>query len=296
MLSANGLKGTHTMARNTVPHSSTFDFPVALEPLHTIDGRDSGLFGTVRRDQTGVRVFGSASERYGLLLNSTFVEQVEDGIAKAGLSGFEREAFVYDNGARSEFRWTFKNHTIKVPQVGDDMAFRITARNSYDGTWKASLLDSVMRLACLNGAMRSENGLLLSKKHTSKLDVSVIVAGLEAMLKRFEAWAWDLELLVLPVSQAQGSHILAHAQEDGIITGSIRDGILGFWNAPRRKEDEDRTLLNLWNAGTEYTTHVLGRERNQYSQTINARWTNHILGLGRNNELLREASIPIINN
>ena len=135
------------MARNTVPHSSTFDFPVALEPLHTMDGRDSGLFGTVSRDQTGVRVFGSASERYGLLLNSTFVEQIEDGIAKAGLSGFEREAFVYDNGARSEFRWTFKNRTIKVPQVGDDMAFRITARNSYDGTWKASLLDSVMRLA-----------------------------------------------------------------------------------------------------------------------------------------------------
>lgn len=284
------------MARNTVPHSTDFGFPVSLEPLHTSDGINSGLFGTVRRDQTGVRVFSSASERYGLLLNSTFVEQIEEGIAKAGLSGFEREAYVYDNGARSEFRWTFKNRTIKVPQVGDDMAFRITARNSYDGTWKASLLDSVMRLACLNGAIRSENGLLLSKKHTSRLDVSVIVAGLETMLKRFEEWAWDLELLVLPVGQAQGSHILSHAQEDGVITGSVRDGILGFWNAPRRSEDADRTLFNLWNAGTEYTTHVLGRERNQYSQTINARWTDYILHISRDSDLLAEASEPIINN
>ena len=284
------------MARNTTPHNSTFDFPVALEPLHTQDGAASGLFGTVRRDSTGTRVFGSASERYGLLLNSTFVEQVEDGITKAGLSGFEREAYVYDNGARAEFRWTFKNKTVKIPKVGDDMAFRITARNSYDGTWKASLLDSVMRLACLNGAMRSENGLLLSKKHTSKLDVSVIVAGLETMLKRFDTWAQDLDVLVLPVSQAQGSHILSHAQEDGVISGSSREGILGFWNAPRRKEDEARTLLNLWNAGTEYTTHVLGRERNQYSQTVNARWTNHVLELGRNRQLLDAASIPILNN
>jgi len=285
------------MARNTIPHTTDFGFPVSLEPLHTQDGINSGLFGTVRRDETGIRVFSSASESYGLLLNSTFVEQIEDGIAKAGLSGFEREAFVYDNGARSEFRWTFKNRTIKVPQVGDDMAFRITARNSYDGTWKASLLDSVMRLACLNGAVRSENGLLLSKKHTSRLDVSVIVAGLETMLKRFDQWAWDLDLLVLqPVEQAKGSHILSHAQEDGVISGSVRDGILGFWNAPRRQEDQDRTLYNLWNAGTEYTTHVLGRERNQYSQTINARFTDYILGLSSNEELLREASMPILNN
>jgi len=284
------------MARNTTPHNSTFDFPVALEPLHTQDGAASGLFGTVRRDSTGIRVFGSTSEHYGLLLNSTFVEQVEDGIAKAGLSGFEREAYVYDNGARAEFRWTFKNKTVKIPKVGDDMAFRITARNSYDGTWKASLLDSVMRLACLNGAVRSENGLLLSKKHTSRLDVSVIVAGLETMLERFDSWAQDLDLLVLPITQAQGSHLLSHAQEDGVITGSIRDGILGFWNAPRRVQDEDRTVYNLWNAGTEYTTHVLGRERNQYSQTINARFTDYILGLSRNQELLREASMPILNN
>ena len=116
------------MARNTIPHTTDFGFPVSLEPLHTQDGIDSGLFGTVRRDETGIRVFSSASESYGLLLNSTFVEQIEDGIAKAGLSGFEREAFVYDNGARSEFRWTFKNRTIKVPQV-DLICGRLVTRS-----------------------------------------------------------------------------------------------------------------------------------------------------------------------
>ena len=62
------------MARNTIPHTSNYSFPVALEPLFTQDGKESGLFGTVRRD-SNVRVFASASERYGLLLNDTLVEQ-----------------------------------------------------------------------------------------------------------------------------------------------------------------------------------------------------------------------------
>lgn len=284
------------MPRPTTPHDSNFAFPVSLEPLYTREGRESGLFATVRRDDDNVRVFASASERYGLLLNETLVEQIEEGIAKADLSGFERQAFVYDHGARFECQWVFKNRTIKVPRVGDQIAFRITVRNSYDGTWKASLLDSVMRLACSNGAVRSEVGLMLAKKHTSRLDVSTIVSGLETMLNRFERWAADLDLLVLPISQAQGSHILGHAEEAGVISGSTREGILSFWNAPRRREDEDRTLLNLYNAGTEYMTHVMGRERHQYSQATNARWTGHMIGLGRDSNLLAKATEPLLLN
>lgn len=280
------------MARNTTPHTSNFEFPVALEPLFTRDGKATGLFGTVRRDDN-VRAFASAGETYGLLQNSTLVEQVEAGLVKADLSGFEREAFVFDGGARCEIRWTFKNRTVKVPKVGDPMAFRITARNSYDGTWKASLVDSVMRLACHNGAVRAENGLLLAKKHTARLDVSVIVSGLETMLGRFQQWADDLALLVLPISQAQGSHILSHAQDEGVISGNVRDGILSFWNAPRRKEDEDRTLYSLWNAGTEFATHVLARERAEYSQTVNSRWTGHVLDLGRDKARLKAALKPV---
>lgn len=284
-----------TMARPTTPHDSNYSFPVSLEPLFTQDGAESGLYGTVRRDSK-VRVFASASERYGLLLNETLVEQVEEGIAKADLSGFERHAFVYDHGARFECQWVFKNRTIKVPKVGDQIAFRITARNSYDGTWKASLLDSIVRLACTNGAVRSENGLLLAKKHTPRLNASVIVSGLETMLNRFDQWAQDLDLLVLPVSQAQGSHILSHAEDQGVISGTTREGILSFWNAPRRREDEDRTLLNLWNAGTEYLTHVMGRERHQYSQATNARWTGHMIELGRDSNLLSQSMQPMLLN
>ena len=284
-----------TMARNTIPHTSNYSFPVALEPLFTQDGKESGLYGTVRRD-SNVRVFASASERYGLLLNDTLVEQIEEGISKADLSGFERSAFVYDHGARFECQWVFKNRTVKVPKVGDQIAFRITARNSYDGTWKASLLDSVVRLACTNGAVRSENGLLLAKKHTARLDVQTIVSGLQTMLTRFERWAEDLNLLVLPITQAQGSHILSHAEDEGVISGATRDGILSFWNAPRRREDEDRTALNLWNAGTEFMTHVMGRERHQYAQATNARWTGFMLDLGRDQNRLAQVSTPLVLN
>ena len=128
------------MARQTVPHSSNFSFPVTLEPL-TIDGHDSGFFGTVRRDEGFPRVLGVAGERYGLLQNSDFINQIEEGFKKANLSGFEREVAVMDHGARCQAQWTFKNRTIKVRKVGDEMAFRVTARNSYDGSWKVSMDD-----------------------------------------------------------------------------------------------------------------------------------------------------------
>jgi hypothetical protein len=285
------------MARQTVPHSSNFSFPVTLEPL-TVDGHDSGFFGTVRRDEGFPRVLGVAGERYGLLQNGDFINQIEEGFKKADLSGFEREVAVMDHGARCQAQWTFKNRTIKVRKVGDEMAFRVTARNSYDGSWKVSLVDTIERLACLNGAVRSEKGIMLQGKHTSRLNVDRIVGGLDIMLNRFEKWASDLDLLVLPISQAQGSHILSHAQEDGIISGSTRDGILSFWNAPRRKEDEERTVYNLWNAGTEFFTHVLKRERFQYADTVNAEFTGWAMELGRDPDRLKRVTSPLelVNN
>jgi len=285
------------MARQTVPHSSNFSFPVTLEPL-TIDGHDSGFFGTVRRDEGFPRVLGVAGERYGLLQNGDFINQIEEGFKKANLSGFEREVAVMDHGARCQAQWTFKNRTIKVRKVGDEMAFRVTARNSYDGSWKVSLVDTIERLACLNGAVRSEKGIMLQGKHTSRLNVDRIVGGLDIMLNRFEKWANDLDLIVMPIEQAQGSHILSHAQEDGIISGSTRDGILSFWNAPRRKEDEERTVYNLWNAGTEFFTHVLKRERFQYADTVNAEFTGWMMELGRDHDRLKQVTRPLelVNN
>ena len=285
------------MARQTTPHSSNFSFPVTLEPL-TVEGHDSGFYGTVRRDEGFPRVLGVAGERYALLQNSDFINQIEDGFKKADLSGFEREVSVMDHGARCQAQWTFKNRTIKVKKVGDEMAFRVTARNSYDGSWKVSLVDTIERLACLNGAVRSEKGIMLQGKHTSRLNVDRIVGGLGTMLERFETWAQDLDLLVLPIEQAQGSHILSHAQEDGIISGSPRDGILSFWNAPRRKEDTDRTVYNLWNAGTEFFTHVLKRERFQYADTVNAEFTGWMMELGRdaNRRDRMKQPLELVNN
>ena len=285
------------MARQTTPHSSNFSFPVTLEPL-TVEGHDSGFYGTVRRDEGFPRVLGVAGERYALLQNSDFINQIEEGFNKADLSGFEREVSVMDHGARCQAQWTFKNRTIKVRSVGDEMAFRVTARNSYDGSWKVSLVDTVERLACLNGAVRSEKGIMLQGKHTSRLNVDRIVGGLGTMLERFETWAQDLDLLVVPIEQAQGSHILSHAQEDGIISGSTRDGILSFWNAPRRKEDTDRTVYNLWNAGTEFFTHVLKRERFQYADTVNAEFTGWMMELGRdaNRRDRMKQPLELVNN
>lgn len=277
------------MARKTTPATSKFDFPVTLEEL-TIDGHPSGYFGTVRRDEGFPRVLGVASERYGLLQNTDFINQIEEGFQKANLSGFTREVTVMDDGARCQAQWTFQNRTIKVPRVGDEIAFRVTARNSFDGSWKVSLVDTVMRLICSNGAVRSEKGLVLQGKHTARLDVGRIVGGLDAMLTRFDKWATDLDLLVLPITQAQGSHILSHAEEEGVISGTTREGILSFWNAPRRSEDHDRTLYNLWNSGTEFLTHVVRRERFAYSETVNAGFTEFMLDLGRN-QSRREAVV-----
>lgn len=280
------------MARKTTPHSVNFSFPVTLEEM-TIDGHPTGFFGTVRRDEGFPRVLGVAGERYGLLQNSDFINQIEDGFSKADLSGFEREVVVLDNGARCQAQWTFRNRTIKVRKVGDEIAFRVTARNSYDGSWKVSLVDTVERLVCLNGAVRSEKGLMLQGKHTARLDVNRIVGGLSTMLGRFEKWAEDLDLMVLPITQAQGSHILSHAEEEGIISGTTRDGILSFWNSPRRKEDEDRTLYNLWNSGTEFLTHVVRRERYSYADTVNAGFTEFMMDLGRNKPRFESSLKPL---
>ena len=281
------------MARPTVPHSSDFAFPVTMQPLTLPGGHQTGFWSPTREINGVPKALGVTSENYGLVLNEEFINKIEEGFTKANLSGFEREVAVMDHGKRCQASWVFRNRTIKVRKVGDQLAFKVTARNSYDGSWRVSLIDTVERLVCTNGAVRSEKGLMLTGKHTARLDIGRIVGGLDAMLKRFETWAADLDLLVLPITQAEGYHILNHAQDQQIISGSTREGILGYWNSPRRVEDQDRTLYNLWNAGTEYLTHVARRERFEFSETVNSELTTWMMGLGRDSGRLSKVRQPL---
>ena len=100
--------------------TSDYDFTVTQTPLYTVrdeDNKKSGYLANVRED-TG-EVLGICTDRYALVQNSDLIDRAEAAFERKGLTDFEREVYVTDNGSKMRVNYDFKGHDIEIPEVGD---------------------------------------------------------------------------------------------------------------------------------------------------------------------------------
>lgn len=263
------------MARTTQPVSSDYDFKVVMEDLYTAEGKPSG-FKCTRRLDTG-EVLSPVTKDYGIVENAPLIGGARDVFSSRGdLGDYEENISVLNGGRQMRARYTFKNHTITVPQVGDELGLRLTVNNSFDRSLRVSFTLGLLRLVCANGMTVIDKEFALTKKHSNKFDVSFIKDALGKALDGFSAFGEEGNILTkmaeTAVTQEQGLAILLNLTKKNVISEISREGIAGVWNNPR-EEDKGRNIYNLLNASTDFITHQLESDKYQLAERTTANVT-----------------------
>jgi hypothetical protein len=282
------------MARPTLQSvNANWDYNVSTQPLFTKDGRTTGWFGNFRE---GVDApLGVCTEYYGLIQNKDLMDKANEAMTSRGLTPSSQKLVVAGNGERFYATFDFKDKTIPVPKVGDELGFRLTLQNSFDRSLRASWALGFLRLVCSNGMVTMEKEFSLTKKHSTKMSLDFIGDALDRAVNGFEKSAEIFSLLAeKSLSDEQGKTVLRNLTEKDILSDSVREGVEGLWLAPKRDEDKARNLFNLYNAATDYLTHQVESERFEYAQRTNGRVLFELNRAARSQNVMDALLKPVI--
>jgi hypothetical protein len=249
------------MARQAL-QTNNYDFTVTQTPLYTVqdeDNKKSGWLANVRQD-TG-EVLGICTDRYALVQNSDLIDRAESAFASKGLTNYDREVYVTDNGSKMRATYDFKGHDIKIPAVGDAMGFRLTLQNSFDRSLRVSFALGMLRLVCTNGMQTLEKEFDMLKKHSAQLDLDKLLTGeaIDGAMERFKA-SGDVfgRLAVSKITQDEGKAALGNLLKKNVFSEKVREGIAHRFDNPTYEEDgkagDERNLYQLYNAVTQHLT------------------------------------------
>lgn len=241
------------------PSKVTHDpfYKVEQVRLHLPDGTETPFFGNVRQD-TG-ECLKAVSDRYNIIQNETLIGRAEE-IFKSKALDFTTRYAVTAGGARMFAEYRFKNVGMKVQK--DDIQMRLTVRNSFDGTMKVSLAVGLFRVVCSNGASVMEDGFDLMRKHTSNLDIEFANGAIDTAIERFHSSYDSLDAMSRKnITQQEGHWILNGLVKRKTVADRVANQIREIWDKPNFREDEARTVYNLWNASTEHLTHDVAGAR-----------------------------------
>jgi hypothetical protein len=249
------------MARQAI-QSSDYNFNVTQTPLYTVrddKNTQSGWLANVREDSG--EVLGICTDRYALVQNGDLIDRAEDAFARKGLTDFERNVYVTDGGAKLRVNYDFKGHTIKVPEVGDEMGFRLTLQNSFDRSLRVSFALGMLRLICTNGMQTLEKEFDMLKKHSAQLDLDKLLTG-EAIDKAMASFQKSGDIFArlagVKITQDEGKTALENLLKKNVFSEKVREGIAYRFDNPTHTEDgvagNERNLYQLYNATTQFLT------------------------------------------
>lgn len=224
-------------------------------------------FLNVRRD-TG-EVLGVTSKRYGVVQNRELIGFAEDAFAKSDLGNFERKVIVTGNGERLFATYDFKDRQ-RALRVGDEIGMRLTVQNSFDTTLRLSFAIGAIRLVCTNGMTTMQRDVDMTSKHNSNVNVGFLSDAVKIAVQRFEAACEAFnKLSEVQFDHDKGFNVLNRLAKSNVISDRQSSRISQIWASPDYKEDEARTLWNLYNATTQYLTREVEDKRFELSNRVN---------------------------
>lgn len=253
---------TETNMNETIAErqSSQWNYEVEKIPLHTPEGDASGFYAT-RRTDTKV-CLGTISNKYGIVQNNSLFGQAEDIFNSLNLGDRHTKFVVTHDGSRAHAIYDFRNLGIVVGGK-DNLILRLKVQNSFDGSLGASFSVGLFRLICSNGMAAPFGATVnISKKHTQGISTDFFQSAVERSVERFsEVVPVFNRMANTGITQRQGLNALNNMAKSKTISERMAEQIAGVWNAPRYKEDSDRTVYNLYNAATQHLTHEVSGKR-----------------------------------
>lgn len=251
--------------------STEWDFDVDHIPAPSFE--HNGLtvkpdhFLNVRRD-TG-EVLGVASNRYGVVQNRDLIGVAEDAFGKSDLGSYDRSVIVTGKGEKLFATYDFKDRN-RALKVGDEVGMRLTLQNSFDTTLRLSFAIGALRLICTNGMTTMERDVDMTSKHNSNVDVNFLSDSVKVAVQRFDAacTAFD-KLSEVQFDHDKGFNVLNRLAQSKVISDRQSTKIAAIWASPDYKEDQDRTLWNLYNASTQYLSREVEGKRYELASKTN---------------------------
>lgn len=245
-------------------------YKVAVKPLYDEKGNRTPLFATFN-ESTG-RAFSEVGQRFPVVQNEDLLNVAESVFRTNGLRDWKRNISVCGGGARFYARYDFKDRVLEVPKLGDKCGLRLEIRNPHDGSGKIVLALAVLRLVCLNGAIRESDTYAIAQSHVGTINVQDIQNKLDtAVFQHSDILAEFAKLSEIHVPQKHGEIVLAGLVRRRIISTRVSAEINEIWRNPKRKEDKARTAFNLYNAATEHLTHEYEAKHFEASGRVNAK-------------------------
>ncbi len=256
-------------AKQTI--NADFDFTVNQVPVpHPVTGKKSGYFMNVRDDNDDI--LGWTSERYGLVNHRDVLGRADEAFEARGID-VTRKVIVTEGGAkmRAQYDPSGDLFQAEVPEVGDVMAYRLTAQNSFDRSLRVSFALGLVRLVCTNGMTTTEKEVDMVKKHSKQLNIADLVTdeALDSALSKLkDSVNVYSRLAQVELDEEQGLNILKTLTQGKVISEKLREEIAKIWIAPTHDEDKGRNLYNLNNAVTQHVTHEVADSRFEYANRV----------------------------
>ena len=152
-----------------------YDFKVRQVPVpHPLNEKKSGYFMNIREDNE--EILGWTSERYGLVHHSDVLDRADKAFADRNIA-VKRKVIVTEGGAKMRAQYDLQGDLFKaeVPEVGDAMAYRLTAQNSFDRSLRISFQLGLLRLVCTNGMTTTEKEVEMVKKHSTNINIGDLI-------------------------------------------------------------------------------------------------------------------------
>ncbi len=273
-----------------------YDFKVQqVEVPHPTKEGKSGYFMNVREDND--EILGWTTERYGLVNLSDVLGRADEAFEARGID-VERKVIVTEGGAKMRAQYDLKGDLFKadVPQVGDTMAYRLTAQNSYDRSLRISFALGLVRLICTNGMTTTEKEIEMVKKHSTNINIGDLITedALDSALAKLKnGLSVYSRLAGVELEQEQGLTILQNLANAKVFSEKVRENIAQIWNNPTHEEDSARNLYNLNNAVTQHLTHEVADERFEYANRVTSNVLKRFDLASRNKNRLEKLWTPI---
>ena len=272
-----------------------YDFTVKQVAVpHPVKGGKSGYFMNIREDNDDI--LGWTTERYGLVQHQDILGRADEAFENRGID-VTRKVIVTEGGAKMRAQYDLQGDLFKadVPQVGDTMAYRLTAQNSFDRSLRISFALGLVRLICTNGMTTTEKEVEMVKKHSTNINIGDIITedALDSALSKLkDSLSTYGRLAQTELTQEQGLVILQNLSNAKVFSEKVREAIGKIWNEPTHEEDKERNLYNLNNAVTQHLTHEVADERFEYANRVTANVLKRFDLAARNSTRLNKLWTP----
>ena len=200
----------------------------------------------VRKDTN--KILSCMTNEYKVVKNETIIKYALPVIQDAG--GMFKECKTFAEGARTTMTWNFPNEQVTIGK-NDVLTPEIIIKNSYDGTIGVNVLAGAFRLVCTNGMIIGVVAHDYRNKHSVynvKLnDIEGIIIETIAKTKA----TFKDEFPILQNTEIKEKHIVDFLKMFPIKANSVV--------TQRLIADRPKTFWDLFNVGTNVTTHHMDR-------------------------------------